>query len=144
MSAMDDKRRAMIAKAVRQARLRAGLTQGELAERVGASKGAISNLERRLSATKPETLRRLEQVLDLDLSGETLIAHELVEPIVAKVEERVAALDTAQRIVFLGQLLTYVAGWDDDASDTASAPRGAVPTAELNGHARRRPEYVAN
>ena len=52
---------------LREARLRAGLTQGELAERVGTARSQISRYERGDVLPSLETLRRLIRACGLEL-----------------------------------------------------------------------------
>lgn len=51
---------------LRQARERLGLTQGELAKRLGCTKSAIGNYENGVSSPKEEILLRLFDVLGVD------------------------------------------------------------------------------
>ena len=52
---------------LREARLRAGLTQAELAERAGTARSQISRYERGDVLPSLETLRRLVRACDLEL-----------------------------------------------------------------------------
>jgi ribosome-binding protein aMBF1 (putative translation factor) len=54
-----------IARLVIRHRMELGLTQQELAERVGTSHSAISRIESGRHKTKPETLQRLAHALEL-------------------------------------------------------------------------------
>lgn len=51
---------------LRQARERLGLTQGELAKRLGCTKSAIGNYENGVSSPKEEILLKLFDVLEVD------------------------------------------------------------------------------
>ena len=53
---------------LREARLRAGLTQAELAERAGTARSQLSRYERGDVLPSLETLRRLSRFCGLDLS----------------------------------------------------------------------------
>ena len=53
---------------LREARLRAGLTQAELAQRAGTARSQVSRYERAEVLPSLETLRRLIRVCGLDLS----------------------------------------------------------------------------
>lgn len=61
-------RAAVLAELVYQARTRAGLTQAQLAERMGTSSSAISRLEGGGTVPTVTTLARLAEALDLQLS----------------------------------------------------------------------------
>ena len=52
---------------VREARLRAGLTQRELAERSGTTQSAIARIERGATEPSYERVRKLIEACDLDL-----------------------------------------------------------------------------
>jgi ribosome-binding protein aMBF1 (putative translation factor) len=54
-----------LARLIIKHRLALGLTQQELAERMGTSHSAISRMESGQHATKPETLRRLAHALEM-------------------------------------------------------------------------------
>ena len=53
---------------LREARLRAGLTQAELAQRAGTARSQVSRYERAEVLPSLETLRRLIRLCGLDLS----------------------------------------------------------------------------
>lgn len=55
---------------VREARRRAGLTQAELAQRVGTSQPAIARYERARSMTDLDTLHRIAEACGLELRFE--------------------------------------------------------------------------
>jgi transcriptional regulator with XRE-family HTH domain len=59
---------------IREARRRAGVTQTELAKRVGTSQPAIARYERARSMPDLDTLHRIVEACGLELR------HELVEP----------------------------------------------------------------
>ena len=65
-------RRALIS-----ARLRAGLTQLQLAERLGTTQSAIARMENGTSTPTVETLRRLAEALGIrfEIAGKGLIVH---------------------------------------------------------------------
>jgi transcriptional regulator with XRE-family HTH domain len=58
---------------LREARLRAGLSQGELGERVGKDRAQIARWERDANSPPYETLRTLVRACGYDLSTELVV-----------------------------------------------------------------------
>jgi transcriptional regulator with XRE-family HTH domain len=52
---------------LRYYRIRKGLTQGELAEKVGRTEAAINRLEKHRTSPQMETLRKLAEVLEVSI-----------------------------------------------------------------------------
>lgn len=65
---IDQDRRGHMAKTIRQARLRAGLEQAALAERVGVTAAAVGNWERSVSRPDFDTIPRLCQALRISVT----------------------------------------------------------------------------
>ena len=63
---------------IREARLRAGLSQGELSERSGKDRAQIARWERDVVQPSFETLRELVRACGLDLAP-ALVAYEVDE-----------------------------------------------------------------
>lgn len=69
---------------VRVVRELLGISQEDLGARVGITQGALSNIERGIHATKPETNRKLAEAMGVPLESITY-------PVVAPEPEPVAA-----------------------------------------------------
>ena len=105
-----------LADIVRERRTARGLTQRELAERVGVHEQTIGNLERGNRATDPATLAKVGKVLGVDLTSPTAVAGaqvlaQSVEAIRTELARRAESMDTAQQLVFFGEVMTFVTSW---------------------------------
>src|SRR4051812_38300854 len=109
------------ARKVRDMRKRQGLSQDELAARVGATTDTISNIERQSSSTKPQTAAKLATALGVelwelfhleappDMSPDAVERREAVAELMALVEQ----LD-AQQIRALTSMAKGVLGLQRD------------------------------
>lgn len=116
MSDESRKRRQQMATVVREARVAAGLSQAELAERIGVHKGTIGNLERGEHEPSPETLSAVESALGIDLSPVSLASTSALQVVRAAILDRYAGLSEADRLIFLGSLINYVSDWQPPAA----------------------------
>ncbi len=82
---------------LRQARGRLGLTQGELAKRLGCTKSAIGNYENGVSSPKEEILLKLFDVLEVDpnflFQDSFLLPADSFSPFEAEIIKKYRALD---------------------------------------------------
>jgi transcriptional regulator with XRE-family HTH domain len=103
---MDDVLKQQIGLAVRDARKRARLTQEALAERIGKSAEAISNVERGLALPTLSTLIAMARALDVPLSRLVAVpGEEVAKP--------------AKRVALEFQLQLLISRLDDRALETA-------------------------
>lgn len=123
MAHTSKKRREQIAAAVKNARVKQGLSQEQLAARAGVYKGTVGNLERGSHDTSPDTLEAIERVLELDLSPAALAAGSAISLATAEVERRYAELSEPERLMFLGNLLTFITRWQPELPPTARLDR---------------------
>lgn len=88
---------------LREARLRAGLSQGELGERVGLQRAQIGRWERDAVAPSFETLRELVRACGFDISSrltpfDTSEDEELRENLLLTPKERVERAQRQERV----------------------------------------------
>lgn len=106
-----------LADIVRERRQAKGLTQKQLAARVGAHEQTIGNLERGKTATDPSTLARIGKVLDLDLSSPAAVAAtrtltDTANAVTAEMIARADGMTLRDQIIFFGDVMTYVTEWE--------------------------------
>jgi transcriptional regulator with XRE-family HTH domain len=102
---------------IREARRRAGLTQAELAERVGTTQSAVARWERgRVAPSLDTTLRVLRSIgYDLDYM---LVEHDDSDMAQAK---RMLALTTNRRVVANNHTVEVMRAFQGAARDRAAA-----------------------
>lgn len=108
---MNTTRLQQIARVVREARVEAGLSQAELADKVGVHKQTIGNLERASHTSAPELLDRLRIELGVNLSASSLATQAAIDMVCAELADRVHGLDEAQGLMLVAETLNYVQGW---------------------------------
>lgn len=84
----------MIGNRLRQRRLQLGLTQQQLADKIGAKKNTISNYECNISSPSEEIIIALMEVLDCDanyLYGEFISSDNELKPVLDKTEKKLVA-----------------------------------------------------
>ena len=89
---------------LREARLRAGLTQADLATRVGTTQSAISRWEAGSARPPLEALRRLVRACGLELRV-SLVPHDTGE---AELVERNLGLTPAERLDQLVRTVAFI------------------------------------
>lgn len=97
-----------------------GLTQAELASRVGVHTQTIGNLERATVETSPELIAALERALRIDLSPAALAGGASADVIRRELVRRFAQLSDSDALVLAGETLRFIREWrarGDDASD---------------------------
>lgn len=57
----------MIAETIKQRRKALGITQGELASRLGVRQATISDFERGIMSIRSETLEKIMEILELEI-----------------------------------------------------------------------------
>lgn len=120
---MTTTRRQHVAEVVRAARAHHGLTQAELAGKVGVHTQTIGNLERATVETSPELITALERVLRIDLSPAALAGGASADVIRRELVRRFAELSDSDALVLAGETLRFIHEWrarGDDASDEMS------------------------
>lgn len=120
---VDSRRRRQIAAAVRQARLSAGLSQEELAQRVGVHKRTIGNVESGSRDTTHETLRGIERALGIDLSPGALTASAALHIVSETIRETHAGLSESLALMFIGDVLTFVSHWSPGSRHGTPPPQ---------------------
>lgn len=114
---MATRQQRLVAEQIRRRRQELGWTQAQLAARVGVHAQSIGNLERALHATDPETLRKVQQALNMaDFSEGRLAALQAAEVIRDTVITKIEEMEAAQALMYVGRVLAYVDSdrWRDE------------------------------
>lgn len=69
----------LIAEEIKSAREKAGLSQSTLARRAGISNGLVSMIERGKTKARPETIAKINQVLNGSSEGLDLLIQKIVD-----------------------------------------------------------------
>lgn len=102
-----------VAQLVKTARVERGLTQAELAEKVGVHTQTIGNLERASHRSEPELLSKLEEVLEVDLSAVGIAAQSMLDMVCATLSLRMRDVGDAKALVLAAETLDFVNEWAD-------------------------------
>lgn len=126
-----------IADVVRAARAFHGLTQAELAQRVGVHTQTIGNLERGTVETSPDLISSLERELKIDLSPAALAGAASADVIRREMVRRIAELSESDALVMAGETLRFIKEWESSSAETQRPAGDPGPTEPTLRHEQR-------
>lgn len=101
-------KRRRVARALREARRTAKLSQKRLGELAGVYRDTVGNIEREETDPEDETLRKLGDYLGIDLLLPEDTAESGLDYAIELIQQRYDALEVDDRLIFTGQLLTWL------------------------------------
>jgi len=108
---MPDTRAQQIAQTVRRARIAHDWTQDQLAAEVGVNKQTVYHWESAKHPPGPEHLRKLEEVLDVDLGAASLAGQALIDVIVEELLGRMRDMEPNEGLLMASEVLAYISHW---------------------------------
>lgn len=109
---MTDSRAQQIAQVVRRARIERAWTQDQLADKVGVNKQTIYHIESAKHLSRQELLTKLEDVLDVDLSANSLAGQAVVDMLVTDLLTKMRRMGANDGMRLAIDAMTFIENWE--------------------------------